>query len=85
METRRARSTQHRHCTREDSKGIQSKEARCDSQVPTGSVCFSVLFCAEVEGFVDDITSTDERRKELAGIVEGLEVCKECEELRQGV
>ena len=69
METRRARSSQHRHCTREDSKGIQRKEARCDSQVPTGSVCFSVLFCAEVEGLVDDIiTSMDERLKELAGI-----------------
>ena len=42
-------------------------------------------FCAEVEGFVNDITSMDERHKELAGIVEGLEVWKECEELRQGV
>ena len=42
---------------------------RCNSWVPTGSVCFSVLYCAEVEGFVDDITaSMGEVHKELAGI-----------------
>ena len=69
MEKRRDRSTQHRHYSREDSKGIQSGEARCNSWVPTGSVSFSVLYCAEVEGFVDDITaSIGERHKELAGI-----------------
>ena len=69
VETRRDRSTEHRHYISEDNNGIQSTEARCNSQVPTGAVCFSVLYCAEVEGFVDDTTaSMEERHKELAGI-----------------
>ena len=57
------------HYTREDSKGIQSGEARCNSWVPTGSVCFSVLYCAEVEGFVDDITASIGERQGIAGRV----------------